>query len=234
MKKNKLLGCIPILLCSQFSMAMQPLDDQSLSNTTGQDGISIGLNVSKIELKQASIIDNDGLVSGADFKGRSSLVIARQSNTPVTINLLGANDGASVSAIIDSSGGAGKPYANIGVGVAQNITGIQVSPFAMYIAGAESTSDLSNRKFIYTTADTLNTDVKKILNIGSQSNKFEIAFHNTNKPGINIQLGNVPQSHMFAFRGAIQSVCGTGTGCPISIVSDETAASFDFQLSATD
>lgn len=231
MKKKQLFGCVVIMLCSQISVAMQPLDDQSLSATTGQDGISIGFHVSKVELKQASLIDSDGLASG-NFKGRASLVIAGQSNTPISMNVLGANNGATVLANIDSSGGAGKPYTNIGIGFSQTISGIEISPFSIYTASTMSTSDITTSKSIFATADTLNSDVKKILDIGTQSNKFEIAFHSINKPGVNIQLGNIPQSHMFAFSGAIQSVCGTGTGCPIRIVSDATAASFNFQLKA--
>ena len=232
MRKNIMLGCISILLYSPLTMAMQPLDDEILSNTTGQDGINIGLGVSKIELKQASIIDNDGISTGSDYKGRASLVLAGQTNTPVSINLVGANANPTISTIIDTDDGGGKPFANIGISIAQNITGIKISPFSIYVASATSTSDAVNNKSIYATTGTLNADVKKILNIGSASNNFEIAFHNTNKPGLNVQLGNVPQSHMLAFSGAIQSICGTGSGCPISIVSDTTSASFNFQLQA--
>lgn len=232
MRKNIMLGCISILLYSPLTMAMQPLDDEILSNTTGQDGINIGLGVSKIELKQASIIDNDGISTGSDYKGRASLVLAGQTNTPVSINLVGANANPSISTIIDTDGGGGNPFANVGISIAQNITGIKISPFSIYVASATSTSDGVNNKSIYATTGTLNADVKKILNIGSTSNNFEIAFHNTNKPRLNVQLGNVPQSHMLAFSGAIQSICGTGSGCPISIVSDTTSASFNFQLQA--
>lgn len=234
MKIKIIVGCISILLYSPLSLAMEPLDDQVLSNTTGQDGINIGLGISKVEVKQASIIDNDGITSGTDYKGRASLVFAGQTNIPVSVSLVGANANPSISTIIDTDGGSGKPFANVGVSIAQNITGIKVSPFSIYVASAASTSDASNNKSIYATTGTLNTDVKKILNVGSASNNFEIAFHNTSKPGVNVQLGNVPQSQMLVFSGAIQSICGTGTGCPISIVSDATAASFDFQLKATD
>lgn len=234
MKIKMIVGCISILLYSPLSLAMEPLDDQVLSNTTGQDGINIGLGISKVEVKQASIIDNDGVASGTDYKGRASLVLAGQTNIPVSVSLVGANANPSISTIIDTDGGSGKPFANVGVSIAQNITGIKVSPFSIYVASATSTSDASNNKSIYATTGTLNTDVKKILNVGSASNNFEIAFHNTSKPDVNVQLGNVPQSQMLVFSGAIQSICGIGTGCPISIVSDATAASFDFQLKATD
>jgi hypothetical protein len=36
------------------------LDDQSLSAMTGQDGLTVSVNISKIDFKQAAIIDNDG------------------------------------------------------------------------------------------------------------------------------------------------------------------------------
>ena len=41
---NKKLGYVSLLLLSPFTMAMQPMDDQSLSLATGQDGLSITIN----------------------------------------------------------------------------------------------------------------------------------------------------------------------------------------------
>ena len=65
MLKNKKLGCLSLLLLSPMAMAMQPLDDQSLSATTGQDGISVGVNLSKVNFNQAAIIDTDGFTTTA-------------------------------------------------------------------------------------------------------------------------------------------------------------------------
>ena len=62
MQKNKKIGYLSLLLLSPLTMAMQPMDDQSLATTTGQDGINIGVNISKIEFTQAALIDNDAFV----------------------------------------------------------------------------------------------------------------------------------------------------------------------------
>lgn len=40
---------------------MQAMDDASLGATTGQDGINIGIGISKIEIEKLYIHDNDGL-----------------------------------------------------------------------------------------------------------------------------------------------------------------------------
>jgi len=36
MKKNRKLGCISLLILSPVAMAMEPMDDQSLSQTQGK------------------------------------------------------------------------------------------------------------------------------------------------------------------------------------------------------
>ncbi len=38
---------------SANAMAMQAMDDASLSATTGQDGINIGIGISKIEIEKS-------------------------------------------------------------------------------------------------------------------------------------------------------------------------------------
>ena len=50
MGKNKKLGCLSLLLFTPMAMAMQPLDDKSLSAMTGQDGLSVSVDISKEDL----------------------------------------------------------------------------------------------------------------------------------------------------------------------------------------
>ncbi|HQW53875.1 MAG TPA: pilus assembly protein FilA, partial [Acinetobacter sp.] len=73
---NKIFGCLSLFL-TPFAIAMQPLDDQSLSTATGQDGLNIGVNVSKIEFKQISVIDSDGWdtqsAAATEYRGRAGL-----------------------------------------------------------------------------------------------------------------------------------------------------------------
>lgn len=150
MKKNRNLGCISLLILSPIALAMEPMDDQSLSQTTGQDGINVGINLSKVQLNQISIIDRDGLGSTVSDANKASLVLAGKSagtvaDQTVDITFLGASNTPTMNIVMDTDGGAtggasGKPFANIGMSFASNITGIKVSPFALYLAGASSSS----------------------------------------------------------------------------------------------
>lgn len=64
MKKFTKLALVSSLAISANAMAMQAMDDASLGATTGQDGINIGIGISKIEIAKLFIHDNDGLKGG--------------------------------------------------------------------------------------------------------------------------------------------------------------------------
>lgn len=71
-----------------MAMAMQPLDDQSLSAMTGQDGLTVSVNISKIDFKQAAIIDNDGFSNpDATLPGKAALVMATSPGGPANIGV---------------------------------------------------------------------------------------------------------------------------------------------------
>ena len=63
MKKFTKLALVSSLAISANAMAMQAMDDASLGATTGQDGINIGIGISKIEIEKLYIHDNDGLAA---------------------------------------------------------------------------------------------------------------------------------------------------------------------------
>ncbi|WP_286832736.1 MULTISPECIES: putative pilus system protein FilA [Acinetobacter] len=64
MKKFTKLALISSMAISANAMAMQAMDDSALSATTGQDGLNIGIGISKIEINKLFIHDNDGLAGG--------------------------------------------------------------------------------------------------------------------------------------------------------------------------
>ena len=142
MKKNKILGCISLICFAPFTFAMQPLDDQSLSATTGQDGINIGVGINKVQFNQVSLIDTDGIASSATYNNRASFVIANSNSaTPVTLNFNGGNSTSTFNIVADSDGGANnKAFANLAISFANQITGLTISPFSIYLAGTNSTS----------------------------------------------------------------------------------------------
>ncbi len=238
MQKNKKLGCIALLFCSPTVMAMQPLDDKSLAQTTGQDGINIGVGVTKVQMNQLSIIDTDGLGSTPSATARASIVMAGKGFSTLAdqafdVSFIGASSTApTLNLVLDADGGSGKPFANIGVSFATGVTGIKVSPFAFYLAGYGSTSTPTAMKSIFIGTTAQQSDVNKFMRF---DDGIDINFASV-KPVLNVQLGNTPQSSLIRFGGAIQSICGTGNGCSISLLSDnsDVGASFKFQFKATD
>lgn len=233
MNKNKIYVLTMLMMPLTQIMALEALDDQTLSTTTGQDGINVGISLPKVDVAQVALIDKDGIGSkilNQDYNQSASLTMAGVSNTPMSINFVGANQSPTIQAVIDTDAGNGKAFANIGLGFGSQITGLKMSPFAVYLSNTNATTGLGKSKDVFTAAGALNTGVTKFVEIGSASNNFEINFVQGNSPSLNIQLGNVPQSQMIKFSGAIQSICGTGSGCPIAVISGDTSAKFDFQV----
>lgn len=232
-------------------MAMQPMDDQSLSATTGQDGLTIGVQAN-VQFNQIAIIDNDGLSYGGytapSYTNRAGLVIAGVAgqSTAAPVKVSGLNGSADTilgfKAAIDTDAGTastGGAFANIALAFDSNITGLRISPFSIYTASPTSLSNMNGgtytRNSIFSSGTLLKSDVKELLRVGG----IDIVF-GSNKPSLNIQLGAAPQGRMVLFDGAIESICGSGTGCNILLVSDYAAAgnsttapvgaSFDFKL----
>ncbi|MBU3847429.1 MAG: protein FilA [Candidatus Acinetobacter avistercoris] len=86
MKLLTKLALVSSIAISANAMAMQAMDDESLSSTTGQDGISIGIKIDggAITVGQLLIHDNDGLddtaLGGTTTAG--AIVIGKGDATP--------------------------------------------------------------------------------------------------------------------------------------------------------
>ena len=61
MKMFTKLALVSSMAISANAMAMQSMDDAALSATTGQDGINIGLGISRVTIEKVLVHDNDGL-----------------------------------------------------------------------------------------------------------------------------------------------------------------------------
>lgn len=111
MKLFTKLALVSAVAVSGSAMAMESMDDSTLSATTGQDGISIGLGLSKIAIESLYIHDNDGLaaagaVGDAGFGGTAKAgAITITGTGSATING-GANfaDGIVIAANTDNAG----------------------------------------------------------------------------------------------------------------------------------
>lgn len=264
MQKNKKIGCISLLVLSPLTMAMQPLDDHSLSSTVGQDGLDISMQAN-IGFQQIAVVDTDGLSYGQtlasgnpnrydapDYNEKAGLVIAGvagqtkpvsapaimisgldNSNTPNTLT---------VNASIDTDAGSGVNGAFTNIAVTFANAGIRISPFSIYAAPKSSLSSLVGanytRNSIFTT-DTFFKPAANVREILRVKDNIDILF-NANKPKLNIQLGSAPQGKMVMFSGAIDSICGSGNGCNMMLVSDyltsgdvstsPVGVGFDFQF----
>ena len=152
MKKFTKLVLATSVAFSANAMAMQAMDDASLSETTGQDGLTIGIGISKIAIEKLFIHDNDGLApkgvaNEAGFGGTSTagaIVIRGKTDTapdaaalanPTTAThgvVIGANyddNGAYLlqsrnlaDLVIDSDAGGGNPFIN----VAAQVSGLDI------------------------------------------------------------------------------------------------------------
>ena len=263
MEKNKKIGCLALLLFSPFASAMQPLDDQSLSGATAQDGLNIGVHVSKIDFNQIAIIDTDGFTnSSASLTSKAALVMAASPggasaigvDVVKTFNADGSIDygtSALFNAAIDTDAGTGtnSAFANVALTLGSDVNGLRIRPFSVYLTPdqydpGDSTkhaistlvgSDYTQHS-IFSTGTTLKSpNIKELLRV---SNNIDVKFVTTNKPRMNIQLGASPQGHLVMLDGAIDSVCAPTTtqpnGCSFNLVSGTTGAKFDLQMSGKD
>ena len=147
MKKFTKLALVSSLAISANAMAMQAMDDASLGATTGQDGINIGIGISKIEIEKLFIHDNDGytapagVVAGqAGYAGTGpaaagAIYIKGNGTGATTTNgiVIGANyDNAGAYLLpsrnladlqIDSDAGGGNPFINI----AAQVSGLDIN-----------------------------------------------------------------------------------------------------------
>ena len=264
MGKNKKLGCLSLLLFIPMAMAMQPLDDQSLSGATAQDGLNIGVHVSKIDFNQIAIIDTDGFTnSSASLTSKAALVMAASPggasaigvDVVKTFNADGSIDygtSALFNAAIDTDAGTGTngAFANVALTLGSDVNGLRIRPFSVYLTPDQYDPTDSTKHAIsslvgstYTRGSIFDTgtttlksaNIKELLRV---SNNIDIKFVSNNKPTMNFQLGASPQGHMVMFGGAIDSVCAPTTtqpnGCSFNLVSGTTGAKFDLQMSGKD
>ncbi len=236
--KNKNIGFWLLLVSSSSVFAMQPLDDQSLAATTGQNGLTLGIQADKVKFNQVALIDTNGIAS-TSYNSKAGFVIAGNSTNPVSgIEFIKAavSGNPSFNIAMDTDAG-GNPFLNLAISMGNDVNGIRLLPFSVYLAPSTSLSSPSDYaltsyapKSIFSSGTTVNTGVKEIIR---STGNLDINFVQANKPRLNIQLGHAAQSVMVKFGGAIQSICSAATGCPITLVSDNTGATFGFKFAGT-
>jgi hypothetical protein len=196
MKKNALgrvrimklftkLALVSAVAVSSNAMALQAMDDAALSATTGQDGINVGIDASKIEIAKLHIFDTDGLAAGTLTAGQPGFGGSGKAGAITLNNVVVTKTGTGNLAdlVIDTDGSAtagatGKPFLNVAAAInalkidlgkieVNNVTGT-AGAYKPDAGSAEILSGLT-------------------VNVGAST--------------ANIQLGNTPQGAMIKLAG---------------------------------
>lgn len=196
MKTFTKLALVSSMALSANAFAMQAMDDSALSATTGQDGLSIGIGISKIEIEKLFIHDNDGLDGKIENAGAIVIQgngIAGDKNEKFG-TIIGANyDDAGAYLLasrnladlkIDSDGGAGGGNTAF-INIAAEVSGldIKIGEIGVTASGKQDPTSATS---------TLRRG-------GTESNYNAILSGlelKTGKMDANIQLGAAPQGAM--------------------------------------
>ena len=186
MKLFTKLALVSAVAVSSNAMAMQAMDDAALSSTTGQDGISIGIGISKVDIAKVHVFDGDGLAAAgaagqAGFGGTATVGAITLNNVVLTANtasLLDSHNLADLS--IDTDSGAGKPFLN----VAAAVSGLNID------LGKIEVNDATGSAGAY--------------KVGGNSAEILSGLSlKTGKMTANVQLGNTPQGAMIKLAGSM-------------------------------
>ena len=181
MKLLTQLALVSAMAISSNAMALQAMDDAALSATTGQDGINVGIDASKIAIAKLHVFDGDGLAvnpttGGSGKAGAITLnnVVITKTGTGNLADLVIDTDGSAIA------GATGKPFLNVAAAISalkidlgkievNNVTGT-AGAYKPDAGSAEILSGLT-------------------VNVGATT--------------ANIQLGNTPQGAMIKLNGSM-------------------------------
>lgn len=233
-------GLLASLLLPAFAVqAMEPLDEQQLAASTGQDGITLG-----IQLPNSTISFNQlGLTHVADrsnpASARASLVMAPNNYSPTQGIRFFTGAGTPTlqpfTIKVDADANAGDPLLNVNFALPTDLERIRINPFSVYIADG-SGSIFSSRLTNGAGSNTLRAGVTETLRVGT--NGIDIKFKASDTVALNMQLGAEAQGHMFQFTGG--SLLQVVSNSPIEVMSlnnggtAQTSLKLSLDISATD
>lgn len=238
MKQILIFSLMGALSCSV--QAMQLLDDKSLAQTTGQDGITISIhnNTGKITFDSIAL-ETSGIVGSTTHNQAAAInYIPTQTGTGVAFYGGSARDTAimsPISLVVDADSGAGSPLANISIAFAKNLSRITLEQFTF----ALSTLDPNTHNIIASTKrDLLRTGQEGIVIDLVENNPLTINM----QLGNNLQKYNANHSAMFIVAGGalkqieaknLEVVSYTCTNSPTYACREGGKLTLDFNLSAT-
>ncbi|WP_151714402.1 putative pilus system protein FilA [Acinetobacter bereziniae] len=187
MKLFTKLALVSAVAISSNAMALQAMDDAALSATTGQDGINVGIDASKIEIAKLHIFDTDGLAAGTLTAGQPGFGGSGKAGAITLNNVVVTKTGTGNLAdlVIDTDGSAtagatGKPFLN----VAAAINALKID------LGKIEVNNVSGTAGAYT-PDAGSAEILSGLTV------------NVGATTANIQLGNTPQGAMIKLNGSM-------------------------------
>ncbi|GAA5631326.1 hypothetical protein Acal02_01952 [Acinetobacter calcoaceticus] len=203
MKMFTKLVLVSSMAISANAMAMQSMDDAALSAATGQDGLNIGIGISKIEIEKVLIHDNDGLATTAGGTGGAGAIVIKANGTGAT-----ATNGVVITApmngtaldttralashnladlVIDTDKGTGTNGAFLNVAAA--VSGLDIYVGEIGVSGSNAETTTSVRRG--------NDDANYNAILSGLTVK-------TGKTSANIQLGAAPQGAMIVLNTTMQ------------------------------
>lgn len=233
-------GLLAALVMPAFAVqAMEQLDDHQMAASTGQDGITIGIQLpnSTIAFDQINLVNVDNRSNPAS--GSASLVIAPTNFTPTQgirfFNAAGTPTLQPFTLKIDADGNGTAPTLNAAFGLPTDLARIRINPFSVYLADG-SGNVFTSRTTNGVGVNTLRAGVTEVIRVGT--NGIDIRFKANDPVGFNIQLGNEPQGHMLQFTGG--ALLQVVSNAPIELMSLNTSGTtqsslrFNLDVSATD
>lgn len=205
MKMFTKLALVSSMAISANAMAMQSMDDAALSAATGQDGINIGIGISKIEIDKVLIHDNDGLTN-TTLGGTSTAgaIVIQGNGTGLT-----ATKGVVITAPMDATGTA---VDNTRALTSHNLADLTIDTDKgtgtngafLNVAAAVSGLDIYIGEIGVSGSNAASTTVRR----GNDASNYNAILSGlTIKTGVtsaNIQLGAAPQGAMIVLNTTMQ------------------------------
>lgn len=185
---KKLVLASAVLAASSSAFAMEAMDDESMSSTTGQDGLTITLD-STINDLAITYVDRDGY--GASGFTEAGAVVIGSAAAGIDLNLV------DVVVTIDAGGSAGTASGsgmlNINVGMATSTIGL-----GNVVIGVADASNTTGSSSVGAVVGIVSFDATAALTIAGNANLM------------NIQLGNEDQGAMIRMNANMGNITLTG------------------------
>lgn len=210
MKMFTKLALVSSMAISANAMAMQSMDDAALSAATGQDGINIGIGISRIDIEKVLIHDNDGLQTSTGIAGATgnagAIVIQGNGLAPSATNLNSTN-GIVITAPMN--GGALDTTRALASRNLADLTidtdkGTGANGAFLNVAAAVSGLDIYIGEIGVSGSNAASTTVRR----GNDTTNYNAILSgltiNTGLTNANIQLGAAPQGAMIVLNTTMQ------------------------------